>query len=118
MKFKTTKKAIMNGYPRVLSVGYCDLQFLLYYKSPIAYTSGVNGWGADIYQITDSFAIATGYSPFGNIKSDYEFNKRIETQAEKIVHDYKTPFEERQKMLDYLLEKLFQEYTKKGGAKK
>ena len=39
MKFKTTRKAIVNGSPNIVSVGYCDLPTLLRNHSPIAYTS-------------------------------------------------------------------------------
>lgn len=49
MKFRTTKKAIMANYGNVIKVDYCDLQNLLKYESPIAYTAGVYGWNADIY---------------------------------------------------------------------
>lgn len=36
MKFKTTKKAIREGYYRIISVGYCNLQYLLKGHNPIA----------------------------------------------------------------------------------
>ena len=60
MKIKTTRKAIIAGSPRLVSVGYCDLQTLLRYRSPIAYTSGVYGWNFDVYEV-HGLTICTGY---------------------------------------------------------
>lgn len=60
MKFKTTRKAVVNGSSNIVSVGYCDLQTLLRYHSPIAYTCGVYGWNFDVYEI-HGLTICTGY---------------------------------------------------------
>lgn len=38
MKFETTQKVIKENYSKIISVGYCDLQYLLKFKDPIAYT--------------------------------------------------------------------------------
>lgn len=88
MKFKTTKRDIMANYGSVIKVGYCDLQNLLNYESPIAYTTGVYGWNADIYDFGGA-VIVTGYRPFGNIRPDYEIINRYETEAENIYNNYK-----------------------------
>src|SRR5574344_1215021 len=63
MKFKTTAKQIRSAY-RCYCVGYCDLQNLLKFTEPTAYTAGVYGWNADVYTFGD-VAIVTGYRPFG-----------------------------------------------------
>lgn len=60
MKYKTTRKAVVAGSPRLVSVGYCDLQTLLRYHSPVAYTCGVYGWNFDVYEI-HGLTICTGY---------------------------------------------------------
>ena len=60
MKFKTTRKAIVNGSSNIVSGGYCDLSTLLRYHSPVAYTSGVYGWNFDVYEI-HGLTICTGY---------------------------------------------------------
>ena len=60
MKYKTTRKAIVAGSPRLVSVGYCDLSTLLRYHSPIAYTSGMYGWNFDVYEVY-GLTICTGY---------------------------------------------------------
>lgn len=60
MKYKTTRKAIVAGSSRLVSAGYCDLQTLLRYHSPITYTSGVYGWNFDVYEV-HGLTICTGY---------------------------------------------------------
>ncbi len=77
MKTKVTKKQIMNNYPSILSLGYCELQQLLNHFSPSYYTCGVYGWNADIY-IIDDICIAAGYRPFGN-----QIERSERTRAER-----------------------------------
>ena len=86
MKFKATRKEINEGYEHVIQAGYCDLQFLLNCKKPVAYTTSSAGWAADVYDFGNT-AIVTGYQPFGNIKPDYEVIKRYDDQAKEIVED-------------------------------
>ena len=83
MKFKTTKKAIQAGYYRIASIGYCNAQSLLKYRSPVAYSAGVYGWNGDYYEV-DGVLIATGYRGLPdnkNVKCDYEIVRRFETAA-------------------------------------
>lgn len=91
MKFKTTKKEVNNGYSLVLKAGYCDLQHLLNYQSPVAYVSGAYGWNADIYNSPaprfGGTAIVTGYRPFG-FQIPYDLAKEYDEKAEKILMDY------------------------------
>ena len=82
MKYRTTKSDVMNGYGYVFRTGYCNLQNLLAYESPVAYTCGVYGWNADIFQF-DGFAIVTGYRPFGS-DIPREVRNRYERKAESI----------------------------------
>ncbi len=109
MKFKTTKKDIMNGYDKIISVGYCNLQSLLHCESEVAYTVRREGWGADIYQFGNT-AIVTGYAPFGNIRPGYEVNQRYEERATKATEGvYK--WEEKKAILAGLIEEYIQEVT-------
>lgn len=85
MKFKTTQKAIKANYNNIIKVGYCKLQHLLNHLNPIAYTCGVYGWKADIYEITPDTVVVTGYAPFGNISADYDTCKRFDTLAQKTM---------------------------------
>ena len=104
MKFKTTKKAVKEGYRNIIEVGYCSLQHLLYYKDPVAYTSGTYGWNADIYDIGGGVAICTGYRPFGDIRVDYELVKEYDNKARDLIALSKEfDFAELKEMLDELL---------------
>ena len=83
MKYKTTAKAVRQGYHCIISAGYCDLQGLLSNKSPVAYSCGVYGWNFDVYDI-DGVAIATGYRgmPSQNSKADYKLIREYEKRSE------------------------------------
>ena len=105
MKFKTTQKAIKSCY-LVVPVGYAELQDLLCYDSPIAYTTRIEGWGADIYDIGDGIAIATGYAPFGSAKIDYGIIRDIEQRAHKIRFDWHTSIDDQKEALNKLKEEL------------
>ena len=87
MKFKTTTKKIKENYTNnyIISVSYCDLQTLLKYESPRAYTSGIYGWNYDLYDI-EGVAICTGYRgmPIGK-DFDYSIVRKYETKAQKIA---------------------------------
>lgn len=110
MKYKTTKKAVMNGYYKVLAVPYCSLQHLLHYENEIAYTTRSEGWGADIYDF-GNIAIVTGYAPFGNVRAGYDLNKKYDDLACEIVNDYNTPYAERKAKLDALIKEYIKEAT-------
>jgi len=82
MKYKTTAKELKQGYYKIIEAGYCDLQSLLSYKSPIAYSKGTYGWNFDVYEI-DGIAITTGYRgmPRKNSKSDYKLMREFEEKS-------------------------------------
>jgi hypothetical protein len=83
-KIRATKREMRNNY-RILSVGYCDLQHLLSYESPISYSSGVYGWCCDYYYV-DDVIISTGYSPIDNknMKNDYKLIRKYNDKARSI----------------------------------
>lgn len=103
-KIKVNKKDIMTGWRNVICVGYCNLQYLLYYKNADFCTIRREGWGADIYKIDYNTVIVTGYAPFGNIRPDYELQTKYENMARIIVCDYKKDYQEAVKELDELLQ--------------
>ena len=82
MKYKTTAKELKEGYYKIISAGYCDLQSLLSYKSPVAYSKGIYGWNFDVYDI-DGVAIATGYRgmPSKHSKNDYKLMREFEEKS-------------------------------------
>jgi hypothetical protein len=82
MKYKTTAKALKEGYYYIVSAGYCELQGLLKYKNPVAYSAGVYGWNFDVYDI-NGIAIVTGYRsmPSKNTTVNYEAIRAIEKES-------------------------------------
>ena len=99
MKLKA-KKSDFKG-AKILCVGYCELQYLLRGREEIAYTSGVYGWNADIYDI-GGFLIVSGYRPFGE-RLDYELLKSFEERARAIWGDYSKSYETRKQEAETLL---------------
>lgn len=107
MKAKVSKKEIMESYPNVISVGYCNLQNLLHSLSPRYYTSNQYGWGADVYEIDAATVIVTGYAPFGNIKPSYELTHEYEKKAEKLwERDWRTRERTRKVLLRNYIKKV------------
>lgn len=45
---------------KIVTAGYCDLQYLLSGIDPVGYNAGINGWNYDVYIIGD-IGILTGY---------------------------------------------------------
>ena len=111
-------KAKKSDFPmsQTIELGYCELQNLLAKFSPIAYTSGLYGWNADIYQFGDYY-ICTGYRPFGKINPDYktvqEYNKKADELRKKSIRvnlNNKTINEK--KAFNALIYKFIQDVTK------
>jgi hypothetical protein len=83
MKYKTTVKDLKAGYYHIISVGYCELQWLLNYKTPVAYSCGTYGWNFDVYDI-NGVAIVTGYRSMpskNSIKNNYALVREYEQKA-------------------------------------
>lgn len=93
MKYRVSKKQVMNGYNNIISVPYCRLQTLLKCEKVEAYTARREGWAADVYGFDNDGAIITGYAPFGNIKPSAELMEEFEEEARKICAKYSV-FEE------------------------
>lgn len=105
MKYRTTAKQIRENYSknRILSLGYCEAQFLLAPFSPDAYTCGVYGWNFDVYEI-DGVAICTGYRGMPN-GMDYDYSKlrELEEKARNV------PYGERKATCEKLLTEFIEE---------
>ena len=113
MKIQTTYKAIREEYgKKILSVDYCDLQCLLRYENPFAYSAGVYGWNCDYYDI-GGVCISTGYRPIGK-HVPYELVRRFEKQAEEWVMNWNVDSEVKKTRLANLVEEFIQEATKEG----
>ena len=111
MKFKTTRNQINQNYNRVICVGYCDAQYLLNGKNPIAYNAGYYGWNYDLYDVK-GVAIVTGYRPFGNIRPDYETIKKYEDEARKIAGNSWGNYQKMLDQVDQLLNQFIEEVTR------
>ena len=109
MKFRTTRTEMYSNYGanNIVKVGYCDLQTLLNYEHPIAYTCGAQGWNSDIYELPNGVIISTGYNPIGRKKLDYNFIKSYEEKAKEII--YNGDWEKREEKLGKLILKFTEE---------
>lgn len=93
-KGKMTSKALKEMFSyelrqcKVFSIGYCTLQYLLYFHSPCFYTSGVYGWNYDSYFINNEYVINTGYRGMFGYSVDYDLSHSYENKAAAIVNDY------------------------------
>jgi hypothetical protein len=101
MKLKTTKNQVKNNFNTILSIGYCDIQYLTYYKRPFAYSCGVYGWSCDYYEI-ENVCLSTGYSPIGQ-NVDYNLMRKYEAKAQKIVTDYNVNYDIKVKKVNKIL---------------
>lgn len=110
MKYKTTRKAVVNGSVNVRSAGYCDLSYLLRNHSPIAYTCGVYGWNFDVFEVY-GVTICTGYRnmPGKRLDGVQEYEKK----AREIWCNYSMPYEEQKEKTEILL----QEFCKLNGGR-
>lgn len=110
MKYKTTRKAVVNGSVNVRSAGYCDLSYLLRNHSPIAYTCGVYGWNFDVFEVY-GVTICTGYRNMPGKRLDGI--REYEKKAREIWENYNTPYETQKEET----EKLLQEFCKLNGGR-
>lgn len=111
MKLHATIKEIREGSSKLLSVGYCDMQHLLQYESPIAYSSGVYGWNFDAY-LVNGITICTGYRGMPKnyrMADNWRLVREYEKKAEKVIYsvsNYKDKIEIVRGYLTELLKKL------------
>jgi hypothetical protein len=113
MKAKVTQKIVKAGHQHVLSVGYCDLQFLLRTRDANYYTTRAEGWAADIYSI-GPVAIATGYKPFGDIDPSYELCRLYDGKAQDVWNNYNLKYEEKKEKIEQLLDEFIKMAVKES----
>lgn len=111
MKYKTTKKAIREMGDLVYCVSYCNLQNLLRFRDPFAYSTRAEDWACDYYSL-GNVIISTGYSPIGR-KTDYNLCHEYDQKAYKILRDYSLKWEQQRDQLEALIEEFVQRLTKK-----
>lgn len=91
MNFNITRK-ILDNY-RVVSCGYCDLQYLLRYKDRIGRNAGVYGWNYDCFRF-DNFMLVTGYRiSVKRISLDREIINKYENKARKLEEKHRADYQ-------------------------
>lgn len=108
MKVKAKESDLKNSYNKIISIGYCEAQFLLRYVDPYYYTCGVYGWKSDNY-VLNGVLISTGYAPVNGLRN-YDLVKKYEAKAEKVQFNEKLNWEEKKKKTNKLLEKLVNDF--------
>lgn len=108
MKFKTTTKAIKNGYAKIYRCGYCDLAHLLRHENAKAYCSGVYGWNFDLYEL-DGIAITTGYRGMIGERIPSETITKYESKARKAIENGNFDYKKIKSSLDRLIKKFIEE---------
>ena len=109
MKYKTTKKAIREMGIPVYCVGYANIQNLLRFRDPFAYSTRVEGWACDYYSV-GNVIISTGYSPIGR-KTDYKLCREYDRKALAIIEDYTLSVDDMQNGVAALLEEFVGKLT-------
>ena len=85
-KYKVTRKAMKESYGKIIGVSYCNLQYLLRFQEPFAYSTRAEGWACDYYDV-DGVLISTGYAPIDSkrTKSTYDICRKYDEAARKIL---------------------------------
>ena len=113
MKLRATRQDIIDNSYRILSISYCELQYLLSYCEPFSYCCGVYGWNCDNYEITTDLhriVISTGYRPISNHNCEspsYDVIRKYDKKAREIryKYDYETAKKKVKKLLERFIDK-------------
>ena len=108
-KVEVTRKWIASNYT-CCGVGYCELQYLLWFQSKKFYTAGVYGWNFDAYTFGD-FCVTTGYrNMIHHVKA--ENVKEYDSKAREIIKDSILSYEEQQSKVNELLKQFLEKTFK------
>ena len=112
MKFKVSKKEISQNFYKIIGTGYCNIDYLLKFHDPVAYSARAEGWACDYYDI-NGVLISTGYAPLSskNTHSTYDIIKKYDDQAREIACDYHMAWEEQKDKIEKLLQDYMKEVT-------
>ncbi len=114
VKYRTTRKHILDNFKPIIKIGYCNAYHLLKYEKATAFTAGVYGWNSDIYHIqtdNDLVTICTGYRAFGDIKPSYMHIKKFDDEAREIQDQIYDNRETKEKLTRELLISFIREVT-------
>lgn len=112
-KIKLTKTSLNADYWNILGTGYCNLQFLLKFQEPFAYSTRAEGWACDYYDV-DDVLISTGYAPMKSkrVKSCYELEHEYDDKAREIYNDSSLSWEEKENKINRLLHEFIERVRK------
>lgn len=112
-KIRLTKKSLNADYWNILGTGYCNLQYLLKFQEPFAYSERAEGWACDYYDI-DDVLISTGYAPMKSkrVKSYYELEHEYDDKAKEIYNDSSLSWEEKENRTNKLLHEFIERVRK------
>ena len=103
-KYRTTRKAIKESYD-VYSIGNGNLQTMLKLVSPFAYSTRVEGWACDYYDVGNGVVLCDGYATIGK-KVDYATMELFENKAREIWERYRsgnTNYDKMESTLNHLV---------------
>lgn len=114
-KYRITRKEIKGRFKNdVYAIGYCDLQHLLFFRKPFAYSTRSEGWACDYYLVGE-FCLSTGYASIGK-GIDKNLIKKYDNEAKFVIKTL--PIEEAKEKIDELLSKFYIELIKLSGEEK
>lgn len=117
MKYRVTKKEMKEDYGnKIYCVGNGDIQHLLSFVDPVAYSTRAEGWACDWYEI-NGICLCSGYAPIGKMV-DYEIRRKYDEQAREIRNNWNLTWEEQKQEIDKLLIEFIEEITGKKGEVK
>lgn len=113
MKCKVSKKDVLRNYTKdyIITLGYCDLEEVLSYFNPFAYSSGVYGWSCDYYEFK-GYCISTGYAPIDGLRVTYEFKEFLRAEF-KVKTKHLCKYEDKRKVAEKILSMLIEEARKR-----
>lgn len=112
-KIRLTKTSLNADYWNILGTGYCNLQYLLKFQEPFAYSTRSEGWACDYYDV-DDVLISTGYAPLKSkrVKSTYELEHEYDEIAREIYNDSSLSWEEKENRINKLLHEFIERVRK------
>lgn len=110
---KLTAKGLKDRFD-CIGINYCGAQHLLGGELKLGYTtSNYYGWRSDNYLVkvdlkegSKYVIVSTGYSPVSNVKVNLEMLENLENKAHNIYYDTSKSWEQREKEIKKLLNKL------------
>lgn len=125
MKCKVSKSDVKKNYCHIISIGYCDAQYILKATDPFGYSSNMYGWACDYYDLTDeykNYCISTGYNTIGKSldgisKLCDRYNNLYKKEYDRYMHEepigpYHTRYKNHRKRTDKLYDRFCKELVK------